>query len=112
VTDNDKESSTLCGDAILISSFDECSVVNAHRHCALHFDEIQRSDYCGCFHCTAIFAPKEIDEWIDDRRVSDGTFGKTAMCPKCGIDSVIGSASTFPITAEFLSGMRSRWFGK
>lgn len=33
-----------------------------------------------------------------------------AMCPKCGIDSVIGDVSGFPIEATFLAVMRDFWF--
>jgi hypothetical protein len=54
---------------------------------------------CGCFYCKSIFAPSKIVEWVDD--------DDTALCPFCGIDSVIGSASTFPITAEFLNRMKA-----
>jgi len=50
----------------------------------------------------SIFPPSEIVEWIDD--------GKTAMCPKFPVDSVIGSASGYPITREFLQQMHDRWF--
>jgi len=33
------------------------------------------------------------------------------MCPECGIDSVIGDASGFPIADEaFLKRMHSIWF--
>jgi hypothetical protein len=36
---------------------------------------------------------------------------KTGLCPKCGIDSLIGSASGFPVTdPTFLQAMHSRWF--
>ena len=34
------------------------------------------------------------------------------MIPNCGIDSVIGESSCFPIAQEFLLTMRHRWFGK
>jgi len=44
----------------------------------------------------------DISEWIDD--------GQTALCPKCEIDSVIGTASGFPITHEFLMRMHEHWF--
>jgi len=64
--------------------------------------EVESSTLCGCFYCISIFAPAEIVEWIDD--------GKTAFCPHCEIDSVIGSASSFPLTAEFLERMREHWF--
>jgi hypothetical protein len=46
--------------------------------------------------------PSEIEEWTDE--------GKTAMCPRCGIDSVIGSASGFPMSSNFLRQMHSHWF--
>jgi acetone carboxylase gamma subunit len=37
--------------------------------------------------------------------------GTTALCPYCGIDSVIGDKSGFPITKEFLEKMYQHWFG-
>jgi hypothetical protein len=46
----------------------------------------------------------EITDWIDD--------GTTAMCPKCDVDSVIGSAAGFPIERKFLSSMHSFWFDR
>lgn len=63
---------------------------------------IQESRVCGCFYCLAIFQPQEITDWFDD--------GKTAVCPKCSVDSVIGSASGFEITSEFLKQMREKYF--
>lgn len=36
---------------------------------------------CGCFYCGEIYHPKEIVEWCDKQT--------TALCPKCGIDSVL-----------------------
>jgi hypothetical protein len=50
--------------------------------------------------------PSLVSEWLDE--VND--VGTTAMCPRCGIDSVIGAASGFPISAEFLGAMRGYWF--
>jgi hypothetical protein len=41
-------------------------------------------------------------EWVDDET--------TLLCPFCGIDSVIGTASGYPITREFLAQMREHWF--
>jgi hypothetical protein len=34
--------------------------ISAHKHSARHFDEIMRSESCGCFHCCRIFEPSEI----------------------------------------------------
>jgi len=36
----------------------------------------------------------------------------TALCPHCGVDSVIGSAAGFPLTDEFLKAMHQEWFDK
>lgn len=74
----------------------------AHKHCIRHRAEIEASQVCGCFYCLSMFPPAEIVEWIDD--------GQTALCPKCPVDSVLGSASGFPITREFLELMHERWF--
>lgn len=83
----------------------EEDVVRAHGASSKHKDEILRSTACGCFYCLASFAPTAIRKWIDEQ---DGRF--TAECPRCGIDSVIGSSSGFPITREFLAAMREHWF--
>ena len=72
-----------------------------------HKKSIGKSAECGCFHCLAIFPPQDISEWTD---TSETEPRHTALCPKCGIDSVIGSDSGYPITKEFLSSMQQHWF--
>lgn len=76
--------------------------VSAHKHSIRHRAELEASAVCGCFYCGGVFAPTEIREWIDD--------GQTALCPYCPVDSVIGSASGYPITPEFLKLMHDYWF--
>ncbi len=76
----------------------------ARAHCTRNRAEIASSDRCGCFYCLRVFPPGEIES--EDWLPSEGT----ATCPHCGIDSVLGSASGFPITPEFLQRMRARWF--
>lgn len=79
--------------------------IQAHTYSSSHREQITRSEVCGCFYCLAIFNPHEIQEWISEK---DGS--QTALCPNCGIDSVIGSESGFPITREFLEKMHRHWF--
>jgi len=76
--------------------------LSAHKHSSRHRGELEASEICGCFYCLRVYPPKEIQEWIDDET--------TALCPHCGIDSVIGSKSGYPITAEFLQKMKEHWF--
>ena len=82
--------------------FDAVDVKEAHRHSIRHRDELRDSEVCGCFYCLEIFDYKNIEDWTDD--------GDTALCPSCGIDSVIGAASGYPIDSEFLSAMKKQWF--
>jgi hypothetical protein len=78
------------------------NVSAAHDHSFRHRVEILASEICGWFHCRGTFTPAEIGEWTDD--------DQTALCPKCGIDSVIGSAAGFPLTQGFLDEMHEYWF--
>jgi len=73
----------------------------AHRHSIHHRAEIVQSELCGCFYCLHIFPPTEIEEWVD---------GEAALCPHCGIDSVLGSASGVVVSEDFLRQMRGRYF--
>jgi hypothetical protein len=79
----------------------------AHRHCSSHRTEVLSSHSCGCFYCLAVFRPIEIEEWADEDAA--GT-GQTALCPRCGIDSVIGSNAGVALDHEFLSKMHAYWF--
>ena len=80
------------------------SLSKAHKYSINHKSTLINDSFCGCFHCLKIFNPNEITRWVKDSL--DGT----AMCPYCGIDSVIGESSGFPITKDFLLKMRKRWF--
>lgn len=79
-------------------------IYEAHKHSTNHRAEIEKSNTCGCFYCLATFSPSEIDEWI--KSVNE----EFAMCPKCGIDSVIGDASGISIDSKFLREMNKYWF--
>lgn len=81
--------------------------VFAHRHSIRHRQEVLGSQTCGCFYCLSVFTPGEIVEWTDE---TEGV-GQTALCPRCGIDSVIGSSSGYTISKDFLSQMHQHWFG-
>lgn len=74
--------------------------LEAHGHSDHHREEILASTVCGCFQCLATFPPSEI-----------GSFGETAWCPNCGVDSVIGDKSGFPVTDQkWLEEMKRIWF--
>ena len=64
---------------------------------------VGRSQLVGCFYCGEIFSTKDIEEWWDE--------GKTAVCPHCGIDSVLPDTMKPTLTIELLHEMYDYWFG-
>src|ERR671937_1394364 len=80
-------------------------IVRAHKH-HRNRDEVLRSQTCGCFYCLGIYPPSRIEDWVHVGPTSTWA----AICPRCGINSVIGSDSGYPVTKEFLAKMRAYWF--
>lgn len=78
-------------------------VIRAHTHSSKNREELLNSQKCGCFYCLEIFPPSEITEWL-----AEGV--GTALCPYCGIDSVIGDNAGYPLTKNFLKEMHLHWF--
>ncbi len=88
-------------------------ITAAHKHSSKHRNEVLGSIVCGCFYCLKIFIPDEISDWIDEDDIIESSVSEcsTALCPKCGIDSVIGDLSGYPINdADFLKAMNKYWF--
>jgi len=73
----------------------------AHKHCSRNRDAIQKSTVCGCFYCLKTFPATEVTTY---------TYPEDALCPKCGIDSVLAERSGLPITGQFLAAMYEMWF--
>lgn len=74
----------------------------AHKKSMYNREQLENSKLCGCFYCLKIYPPSAIDKWVDN--------ATTALCAHCEMDSVIGSASNYPITEDFLKVMHQHWF--
>ncbi|MFB6375730.1 MAG: cytoplasmic protein [Bradymonadaceae bacterium] len=75
---------------------------DAHDDGDRHREAVEASETCGCFHCLATYSPDEIQEWA---------YGDTAICPECGIDSVLpGSVDERYVEEAFLREMHEAWF--
>jgi hypothetical protein len=84
-------------------SFEETFIRAAHRHCTANRKAIKASASCGCFYCRESFSASRVDDFIEDE--------DTALCPVCGIDSVLPDASGLPVTEPpFLTAMHAYWF--
>ena len=67
-------------------------------------DSVQASQECGCFCCQEIFPASEVTRFLDE------TPGRTALCPHCGIDAVLGDASGVEVSEDFIRKMHKEWF--
>jgi len=76
--------------------------IAAHKHASQHRAELDASERCGCFFCFRTFKVGEITAWIDKNQ--------TALCPRCGIDSVLGTASGHTLDDRFLRRMHQQHF--
>ena len=72
-----------------------------HRHTRANQLELEASEVCGCIACERIYFPSEIVRWLENG---------TALCPHCGVDAVVGSASGIPIIPGVLRRAHERWF--
>ncbi len=86
------------------------SLKQIHSECGWHEKAILNSEYCGCFYCLEIFPQSEIVEWIEEPEDCPRGPGKTALCPKCDIDSVLPESEHYKITNELLTKMNREWF--
>ncbi len=89
-------------------------LLDAQSHASKNRGEIEASTVCGCFYCLQTFPPEEIVAWtgfdmskFDD---PDAMNGETALCPRCGSESVLGNKSGYEITPQFLGRMHEAWF--
>lgn len=48
-------------------------------------EEITNSTHSGCYFCCTVFDSAKVVDWVDSE--------ETAVCPNCGIDSVIAGAT-------------------
>ncbi len=90
------------GDGEMAEPYSDNDLLAAHTCCTGNKEQLMSDRVCGCFHCLSIYDPKEIHTWIDK--------GTTGLCPRCGVDAILGESSGYPITKEFLQKMQRRWF--
>lgn len=65
-------------------------------------DRIAESKQCGCYHCLETCSVEEIKEWTDG--------SETALCPNCGVDSLIPDQAEIELTKDNLQAMHQHWF--
>ena len=86
--------------------YDVEKLQEAHAHTKDNEIEILSSQECGCIFCRSHFSARAVNDW------DDSNMHTQALCPECGMPSLIGDASGFPVTdKEFLKQMNLAFFG-
>lgn len=81
--------------------------LEAHSGCIRNQTDLATEQTCGCFYCQRIYSSTELK---DDNFIQESDGSHTALCPYCGIDSVIGETQGYEITPALLAEMRKEWF--
>ena len=89
---------------------DEEPLNKIHDQCGWHEDAVRASKLVGCFYCVAVFPSTEIVEWVDEDPKCPRGPGRSAVCPKCGIDSILPDSLWFALTPELLEEMNQHFF--
>jgi hypothetical protein len=63
---------------------------------------LEISEKAGCYYCLKIYPANEVTDFLE---VED-----TALCPHCGIDSVLPGKSPYELTSETLKELNKFWF--
>ena len=82
----------------------ETELKTLHKESSNHREVLNKRLLCGCFFCCKTYHPSEIKEWTDAQQ--------TALCPKCGVDSVIPLAVGGPDNKTILEEMFEYWFNR
>jgi NAD-dependent SIR2 family protein deacetylase len=78
------------------------NIKNAIKYATSNEQDLRNSDQAGCYYCKKIYLASDVTEFIEDER--------TALCPKCGIDSVLPSNSSIKLTPKNLAELNKYWF--
>lgn len=87
---------------IYLINIDERVEMSYLRKTMYNKDELTHSEKCGCMYCGTIFNPNEITKWTDENN--------TAICPYCGVDSVIADSDDINLNPEFLKKLHKEYF--
>lgn len=76
--------------------------VEAKLRASRHRTQLEASTRCACFFCFRTFSVTDITSWIEANQ--------TALCPRCGLDAVLGNGAGHTIDDRFLRGMHAHYF--
>lgn len=77
----------------------------AHQRSSCHGHLVDVAKDCACFRCLGHFEVSEIKNWIGEGAT------KTAMCPRCFMDTVLIEDKLDRVPDDLLQAMQDEYFG-
>ena len=68
--------------------------------------EILHSKTCSCIFCRQQYDARKVNDWVNDEN------GMSAICPECGMDTVIGDSGGEPLDKETLKALNLAFYGE
>ena len=69
----------------------------------MHRNRLLSSEVAACYYCFSQYPPQIIAEWCDGDDQD-----QTAICPRCGVDAVVGFDG--PVDTAWLKAAHARGF--
>ena len=79
-----------------------------HTHCTANREEVDASSRCACFYCQEVFRATEVKDYIVEPSMD---YKETALCPRCGADTILGDAAGIPFYKELIKKLHRHYFG-
>lgn len=77
-------------------------IPEAHEHSIYNREALSKSKEAACYYCRTIFPAHEVSEFTDD--------DETALCPHCGVDSVLPDTAGYPLNYMTIRALHQYWF--
>ena len=78
------------------------NIKKASQYSINNMQALKNSELAACHYCKSVYKSIEIVRTIDG--------GKTVLCPKCEIDTVLGDNSPFDFDRATLDRLHNYWF--
>lgn len=84
-------------------SYEKESQLNRlHAYSSHNRELVARSRKCYCFYCQSVSEAEQVTRYFEDEQ--------TALCPNCGIDSILPDGIDEPLDESIISQMHDYWF--
>ena len=95
------------GQKLKIAALSDEELHEIHTHSTANREEVEASSRCACFYCQEVFRATEVKDYIVEPSMD---YRETALCPRCGADTILGDAAGIPFYKELIEKLHRHYF--